>query len=378
MVRHCRSCLLLFCVTAMFALETVAADIVVSDTVNPDTATSDSVASDILTPAPAGAGTAKDTQAIPVETKSVSELAFFPEYRAPANVDVLNQSHISAEISAVVREIPVRVGDVVKQGAALALLDCRDYRLVVAREQALARSVAARLAFAEYQLQRVRTLTTQKAVAEELLRQRETDLAVLQAEQASQQVAIKQAERNVSNCTLYSPFDAIVLERMGQVGELAAPGVPLLRIMDAENREVVAKLQHHQIDSVQMAKDISLVVRGKRYPLTLRSVTANIDTRERTREVRLLFNAEKALPGTSGELLWKTSEPHLPAEYVVQRNGMLGVFVVENNSAKFHTIEQATEGRPVAIDLSNGINSKTLVITRGRYRLQPGDAVSFN
>jgi hypothetical protein len=53
---------------------------------------------------------------------------------------------------------------------------------------------------------------------------------------------------------------------------------------------------------------------------------------------------------------------------------MAGVFIVENNVARFHAVKQASEGRPVAIDLDGA----TRLITRGRYRLQPGDAVSFN
>lgn len=322
---------------------------------------------------------AKQTpDAIAVVAKPVSELVLFPTHRATATVESLNESRISAEITAVVREIAVKVGQVVEKGAVLARLDCATYDLVLQRQQATAKSIAAKLEFAEYQLLRAQTLATKQAMAEELLKQRETDLAVLQAEQANQQVAIQQAKRDVTNCVVRAPFNAIILERIGQVGELATPGSHLLRIMDASQREVSAKLQQYQIKSLQGATDIVFEERGKHYALTLRSITPSIDTRERTQEVRLLFADNSieatALPGTAGEISWQTKQTYLPAELLVRRNEQLGVFLVRNNKAEFYTIDDASEGRPAACDLKQD----ELVVTKGFYRLQPGDPVSLN
>ena len=320
----------------------------------------------------------KETTTTKVVARPVQELAFFPVYRASANVEALNESRISAEITAVIRDIPVKVGDVVDKGAVLVQLDCRNYALVLQREQAQAKSLAAKQDLAEYQLLRAQKLTTQQAVAEELLKQRETDLAVLQAEAKSQRVAIRQAQRNVDNCVLRAPYDAIVLERLGQVGELASPAAPLLRILDAQQREVSAKLQEQQVDSIRDARQITYKVRGEVYPLQLRAITPNIDSRERTQEVRLLFTRAKPLPGSAGEIVWRSQQVHLPAELLVRRNEQLGVFVVQKAQDKrvatFHVLKAAVEGRPVAVDLPGD----TLVVTQGRFRLQPGDAVSLH
>jgi RND family efflux transporter MFP subunit len=312
-------------------------------------------------------------QTVSVVAKPVHTLAFFPEYRASANVEALNESRLSAQITAVVRDIPVKVGEEVKKGAVLVQLDCHDYELVLQREQAQAKQD-----LAEYQFQRAKKLTSQQAVAEELLKQRETDLAVLQAEARSQQAAIRQAKRNVDNCVLRAPYDAIVLERLGQVGELASPVSPLLRILDAQQREVSAKLQEQQVDSIRDANQITLEVRGESYPLKLRAITPSIDSRERTQEVRLEFTGQKALPGSAGDIVWRGRQSHLPAELLVRRNNRLGLFVVEKTQgktiARFHVVKAAVEGRPVPSDLP----TDALVVTQGRFRLQPGDAVSLH
>lgn len=316
-------------------------------------------------------------EVIGVVARPVADLLFYPIHRAAASVMSLNESRVSAEITAAVREIPVKVGQVVEKGGILARLDCTNYDLVLQRQQAAAQSIVAKLDFAQYQLQRAQTLKTKQAVAEELLKQRETDLAVLQAEQANQQVAIQQAKRDVDHCLVRAPFNAIILERIGQVGELAAPGSHLLRILDATQREVSAKLQQYQISSLQGATDIVFEDRSNKYPLSIRAVTATIDSRERTQEVRLLFandDSNSALPGTAGEISWRSTQPHLPADLLVRRNDQLGVFVVRNKVAEFYPINDAAEGRPVACDL----RGDELVVTKGLYRLQPGSSVSLN
>lgn len=351
--RNRRGAMLLTCITCLLAVAAQAVDA--------DSATN--------------SATNSTSKAVAVVAKPVAKLAFFPAYRAAAKVVALNESRISAQISAVIRDIPVRVGDEVKKGGLLVQLDCHDYELVLQRQQAQGKSVAAKRSLAKYQLTRAQKLTTQQAVAEELLKQRETDVAVLQAEVKSQNAAIKQAQRNVDYCAVRAPFDAIVLERMGQVGELASPSAPLMRILDAREREVSAKLQEQQVDSIRDVKTITLEVRGRSYPLQLRAITPNIDTRERTQEVRLLFSGEKALPGTAGDIVWHSQQAHLPAELLVQRNDTLGVFVVNKakgrSVARFHVLKGAVEGRPAVSDLP----ANALVITQGRFRLQPGDVV---
>ncbi|MFB3090638.1 MAG: biotin/lipoyl-binding protein, partial [Gammaproteobacteria bacterium] len=78
---------------------------------------------------------------ITVKTAKISEVAIYPERSAPATVVSLNESIISARITARVDEISVRVGDIVEKGGVLARLDCEDYvlshRESVARREAL-------------------------------------------------------------------------------------------------------------------------------------------------------------------------------------------------------------------------------------------------
>ena len=332
-------------------------------------ANSGSVSAGSVSAGPASAGSVKT-----IEADTLQSIAIFPEYKAPATVVTLNDSQISSELAAVVETIAVEVGQVVKKGDLLVSLNKRDYQLALQREQAALEALQVKIKFADYQLQRAEKLEKQQAVAEELLKQRETDLAVLVSENQSRLLALKQAKRNLEKCDLRAPFDAVITEKLVGIGELANPGTPLLRIIDALQREVTAELQSYQLVSLRSASTLSFKNRNEAYPLQLRSVLPVVDMRKRTQEVRLTFSDTKALVGTSGELVWKNKQAHVPADMLVQRNGQLGIFIVNgDNLAKFMVIDDAAEGRPAQVDFA----PDTKIVTKGRFRLQDGDAVSI-
>jgi len=311
--------------------------------------------------------------AVSVEAHTLKSIAIYPQYKAPATVVALNESQLRAEVSAIVENILVEVGQEVNKNDLLVALRKKDFELVVEREEAELSALAARIDFAQYQVQRAQQLKKQQAVSEELLKQRETDLAVLLSERQSRQVSLQQAKQNLSKCNIRAPYHAVVIQKIASIGELANPGTPLLQIVDAQNREVTAKLQSYQIASLQLTKDLLFQDRSSGYPLKLRSVLPFIDPTARTQEVRLEFTDTKALVGVAGELIWKNQQAHVPPEVLVQRSGRLGIFVVaKDNKAKFVVLEGAAEGRPTYIDLP----LDTLIVTKGRFQLHDGDRVS--
>jgi len=308
---------------------------------------------------------------IPVQTRPFSALAIYPPHSAPASVVSNNRSRISAEIGARIVAIPVRVGDRVKKGALLAQLENADLALALERQQAALQAIDAKLELARYELRRAQSLSKKQAVSEQLLRQREAAVDTLLAERRGQQAAVAQARRQLDKTELRAPFDAVVLARPGQVGELAGPGTPLLQIIDTDSLEVSAALPASLAETLRDDDSPAFVSDGIRHPLRLRRITPALDTRSHTREARLEFTGSAALPGASGELVWRSAEPRLPAEFVSRRNGRLGVLIRDGDRARFVVLARAENGRPAVAELP----PDTAIITAGRYRVDDGDAL---
>ena len=295
-----------------------------------------------------------------------AELGFHPEREAPATVLGKNETRIAAETSARVLAIAVDSGDAVKAGQVLVRLDARDAELALARAAAgLAQSVA-RLAQAEAQTARARSLKEKNFISAEALTLRETELAAAQADVQSARANRDSARRGVEKCTISAPFNGIVRNRSGQVGELAAPGTPLLTLADTSDLQVVAQVQARDAEGLAGAEKVEFAAAGQLHALTPLRISGAINREARTVEARYRFAGAAPAPGSEGRLLWRDPRPHVPADYILRRNGRYGVFVLEGDKARFHELPQAQEGRPASADFQ----PEARIVTRGRHALQ--------
>ena len=305
-------------------------------------------------------------EAVLVSTQPAAQLLFHPERSVPAEVVPLNDARLSAEINARVLEIAVRVGDRVSAGDQLVRLDCRDYQSRMDAQSATRRALESRIKLAQAQLSRAQDLKKQRNVSLEEVDQRETDLLTLRAELAAHTEAETQAELNLSRCEVKAPFNAVVSERLASLGALAAPGTPLLRLVQLDGAEVSAKVPPSIAAEGARADSLYFSYLDERFPVKVSRVLDVVDPMTRTVEVRLGFTEEMAPPGASGRVHWLSASAYVPADLLVRRDDKLGVFLYEEGRARLHPLAGAREGQPAAADLPDD----ALLIVEGRHRLQ--------
>ncbi len=320
----------------------------------------------LLLPALAGAD-----EAVLVSAKPLQELAIYPQVEAPATVVSINHSQVSAEISAPIDGVEVQVGDRVRKGDLLVRLDCTDYRLNERQADAALAAAKEQLRLADYRLQRAKALAKSSNVSEELLVQREVEVSALGADIRSRVAALGAARENVARCELRAPFDGVVVMRAAQLGELAVPGKGLVELQDVANVEVSAQVPGALVANLQAASEIAFQDDGRRRALRVRVVVPVRDPRARTQEVRLRFTAEPVEPGSAGRVVWRNGAPFLAPDLVERRNGVLGLFIVDNGIARFLPLPAAQEGRPARVDLP----PDTAVIVDGRINLVDGSPI---
>lgn len=310
---------------------------------------------------------------IPVTVQELGEVLVAREFRAPASVITANRAVVTSQITALIDEITVDVGDEVEQEQLLVKLDQADTRLALAEAEAALAALDAQLQDARQRLRRAEDLLERSFVSEDELDIRRTELAVIEANRERQLVVIGNARLALSRTEVRAPFDAAVVERQGQVGNLASPGSPLLTLVQTAGREVDAEVDPRHAEQLKQTADLRFVSNGQEWPLELARLSPVIETDTRKIRGRFHFPAAAAPIGSTGEVVWRESSSLLPVSLIVQRGNELGVFTASDGRARFLAIPTAQEGRPAEVDLP----VSTPIVTRGHVRLQDGDAVQI-
>lgn len=307
-----------------------------------------------------------------VKTAPLASLLEPYEHSVAAQALSINDSQLSAQITATVIEVPIGVGETVTAGQLLVQLDCQDAENRWHEMQSTLVSLEARARLARRQFERAQKLRQQQGIAEEDLNRRESELTAATAERDAQSARLAISRRDVEHCDIRAPYNGVVTERYAQIGQTANTGSLMLRIIDTDNVEVSADIVADDVVSLRQAQSPAFIYDHQLYPLELKAIAGAIDTRTRTQKARLLFTADKPVPGAAGRLVWQDHRPALPAHWILRRNGELGVLIAEESQAVFRPVPGAREGQPAFVDLP----MDTPVITDGRFGLSPGDSIA--
>lgn len=317
---------------------------------------------------------ASSDASVPVRTADLASLLRLTEYSAPATVQPQNSPDIASELMANVLDIPVHVGDRVAQGDRLLSLDCRHPESQLTSARAGLKELQVRYQFAQQQLQRSVGLRKKNSISQELLEQRQSESGSIKALIQSQQEQIEQARLHVEDCILLAPFDALVTQRHTSVGALVSQGTPLIHLIQMDDVEISAQLRGQQGRSLESASSIVYRFQDRNYRVQIKHLLPLIDARLKTQEARLRFLDEAAIIGSAGRLVWQPMQRQLPSQYLVRRNGELGLMLEDNLQARFWPLHDAIEGQPAQLDLAD-FPAQTQVIIEGQQGLDHGDRI---
>ncbi|MCC5863921.1 MAG: efflux RND transporter periplasmic adaptor subunit [Wenzhouxiangella sp.] len=308
----------------------------------------------------------------PVTVVTYADIAVYLDRQAAARVESLDEARLSAQVSATVQRIPVRPGQTVAAGELLLELDPADFQIQVNAARARLEGADAALDMARLRVERARRLAPQNFVSEDQLLEAETRYRQAQAEHEGARQELISAELALDRTRIIAPFAAVLTERLIGVGALAAPGTPLLELVAVDELEVVAGISPEMADGLTAAESVHFESGGRSEPVALLRLAPVLTRGGRNRQARLGFVAASLPAGSEGRIRWTDPRPSLPAQFIVQRHGQLGVMLLaDDGSAEFLPLPEADAGRPHLLDLPGD----TQLIDDGRRRVSPGQRV---
>mgnify|MGYP001054815144 CR=1 FL=1 len=154
-------------------------------------------------------------------------------------VEAERQAAVSSRVMATVVAVHVKAGDRVRKGQLLVEIDPETAKGQETQARGALAQAEAALALAERNYQRFLALYEQKAASE-----LELDMARMQYEQAKGAVeqargAVSAASSVAKESRVVAPFDGLVVAKLVEAGDLAAPGRPLVMLASAQGRRLV-------------------------------------------------------------------------------------------------------------------------------------------
>ncbi|WP_425597827.1 efflux RND transporter periplasmic adaptor subunit [Vibrio nereis] len=142
-----------------------------------------------------------------------------------AEIDATERATLSFQVSGQVEAIKVKMGQMVKQGDLLALLDATDYQIAVNARQA-------EYDLAKTAFERAEALFRKKLVSADMYDQHETNLKAAKA-------ALDQAITDLEYTKIEAPFDGVVSIVFSKNNQVVGASEPVLNLIDNNTLDVV-------------------------------------------------------------------------------------------------------------------------------------------
>jgi len=194
------------------------------------------------------------------------------------------------------------------------------------------------------------------------------------------QAAVVEAETLLSYTRITAPFDGVITRKHADVGDLAAPGRPLLEMEDASALRLEADVPEAVVGRLKLGD--KLPVRISALESGLEGVVSEIapaaDPNSRTFLVKLDLRGTPGLrAGQFGRVampVGETTALRVPANAVSQRGQMEILFVVTDGKAQLRLVKTGKHfGNEV--ELVSGVEAGEKVVTDGAAGLVDGQPV---
>lgn len=321
-----------------------------------------------LNPNKAGETRTKDVTVAPV-----SATTFRHYVELQGTIDAKNNVQVSPKSGGVVTAVYVKEGDNVRAGQAIAKVD----------DQLLRESQAE----LKTQLSLVNTVFDKQAALWK--QQIGTEIQYLQAKNNKEALERRLSTLNaqIGQSTVTAPISGVVDQVTVKIGQSAAPGMSLVRIVNLSQLKVVAKVADTYSGSVQ--KGAPIVVRlpdlNRNLNSTISFVSTTVDPLSRTFTIEAPLPADNSLkPNMLAQV--KINDQTQVNTIVINQNliqstesGQL-VYVAENEGgkkiAKARTVKtgQAYGGK---IAITAGLKSGDQLVTTGYQDLVDGQPISY-
>lgn len=207
---------------------------------------------------------------------------------------------------------------------------------------------------------------------------RQAEEVVNQAQQGVEQTrqGVAQAEQGVAQtkimrgfATVSAPYDGVIVKRLVEPGQLAAPGMPLLIIENDAQFRLEVSVDESRIAGIEIGDPVQVKIDALNKTLDglVHDITPSADAASRSFKVKISLPDIASLhSGMYGRALFNTGRVQkllVPRDAVVSQGGTDGVFVVgEKKIARFRVIKHGGYDERGRAEVFSGLSAGEAIV----------------
>ncbi|MCY1014872.1 efflux RND transporter periplasmic adaptor subunit [Pyxidicoccus sp. MSG2] len=307
--------------------------------------------------------------------------------RVTGQVRSKQEATLSAQATGTLAKMNAKVGDKVKKGQVLAVLDTSNVAIGVEQARAVKAAADAGLQLATNNLERVRKVAEGGGMAAAGLDQAEIGQKQAAAAAAQAGAALKMAEETLRDMAIIAPFDGVITSRQKNIGDTVAmvPVTPIFTLVDIQGLEVRALVPESVVDKVKPGSKTQGTVSpsGMRFDVQIATVGSVVDTTNRTVEVLADVVGETASPLRPGALVELDFSSvgeaddkglFLPAQAVNAKGQQGFVWVVQDGTVRKRDV-RVERVLPGYVRVLQGLGADERVLADSSLDVKEGTAV---
>lgn len=329
-----------------------------------------------------GAWAANDTAVQALPSYTVQAAGGSLASSVDAQIEAVRDATVSAQVQGAVTKLNVKAGDTVSAGQELLRIDARAAQQGAVASAAQVDAARATQQVAAQEYQRQKQLFEKQYISRAALERAEAQWRASQSQSQALQAQASAAVTQSGFYVLKAPFAGVVGQVTTTLGDMAAPGKPLLTVYDAANLRVTAYVGQRQAEllrSAGSAPQVQIEVPGLSMgriavPAESVQVLPTVNAQSHTVQVRVALpaSAAGAAPGMFARVWLSTytgttsdkAAGHLlvPVATVVRRAELTGVYVLDADNRPL--LRQVRLGRPAGdmVEVLSGVRAGERVV----------------
>lgn len=320
----------------------------------------------------------------PVRTQTVGKVDGGGAVNLTGTVQPQNEINLAFRIDGRLIERTVDVGDTVRPGQLIALLDPQNEESNVRTVRAQVAGANARLVEARSNYERMKDLVTDAAVSRAQFEQAEAALRSAESQVDALNGQLSLAQNRLGYTRLVSDVAGVVTARGPEPGEVVAPGRMVVQVAREGARDAVFDVPGRIMDvapknpeiTVTLTDDPRVTVAGR-----VREVAPRADPVTGTFAVRVRLIDPPPAMRLGSTVTGRMRLPvalaiEVPAAALVRADGKTAVWVVDpaSSTVALRNVELGASNSNT-VQVAKGLNPGDVVVIAGAQALRPGQKV---